>query len=212
MTSMISSTKNELEVLPEMLSMFDKDIDRLKRKIERSNDPKIAFYGSSSIRLWVSIEKDLDPFSVINLGFGGSTFQWMNYYFEALFQDLSPKHIFLYAGDNDMSNGFSPQGILKEFQILKNKIKHRYPSSTIHGITIKPSPLRAHLLGKIAETNSNLSALLNGKLVNIFDQMLDSNGNTQPELFLQDGLHMNKKGYAIWAKEVKEYMIKRIEH
>ena len=33
----------------------------------------VVFYGSSTIRLWDSLEQDLMPLPVYNLGFGGST-------------------------------------------------------------------------------------------------------------------------------------------
>ena len=41
------------------------------------------FYGSSSIRLWDTLAEDIDP-GVVNLGFGGSTLQACDYFFERL--------------------------------------------------------------------------------------------------------------------------------
>ena len=35
--------------------------------------------------------------------------------------------------------------------------------------------------------------------VNIWDQMLE-NGEPRKDIFLEDKLHMNAKGYAIWTK------------
>jgi len=34
--------------------------------------------------------------------------------------------------------------------------------------------------------------------VDVFTPMLDAAGAPKQELFLEDGLHMNAKGYAIW--------------
>jgi lysophospholipase L1-like esterase len=38
--------------------------------------------------------------------------------------------------------------------------------------------------------------------------MLDLTGEPLPEIFLDDSLHMNAKGYAIWKKEMEHYMQK----
>jgi lysophospholipase L1-like esterase len=38
--------------------------------------------------------------------------------------------------------------------------------------------------------------------------MLDKDGKPRKELFLDDDLHMNPKGYAIWKDEIEPYLIK----
>ena len=40
--------------------------------------------------------------------------------------------------------------------------------------------------------------------INIWDPMLNQDGTRMPELFIEDGLHMNKKGYEVWTKKVRE--------
>jgi lysophospholipase L1-like esterase len=36
--------------------------------------------------------------------------------------------------------------------------------------------------------------------------MCDISGNVLPDLFIEDGLHMNKKGYDIWGKVIVEFL------
>jgi lysophospholipase L1-like esterase len=38
--------------------------------------------------------------------------------------------------------------------------------------------------------------------------MLDADGNVRKDLFVEDGLHMNKKGYDIWTKVIRPYLLK----
>jgi lysophospholipase L1-like esterase len=38
--------------------------------------------------------------------------------------------------------------------------------------------------------------------------MLTSNGKPMQELFVEDSLHMNAKGYAIWQKLIQPALIK----
>ncbi len=190
--------------------MFESDIKRLHRRIEKhvNKDNLIIFYGSSSIRLWVNIQKDLSPLNILNLGFGGSSFEWLNNYFSELFENVHPEKVILYGGDNDLSHGLSPKEIANGFFKLKEKIEGKFPNAEIHGISIKPSPSRMHMIDKIKESNELIyKSLKTNKGVNfidIFTPML-SNSDNLKDLFLSDELHMNKKGYAIWQKSVREY-------
>jgi lysophospholipase L1-like esterase len=38
--------------------------------------------------------------------------------------------------------------------------------------------------------------------------MLSEDGSRMPELFIEDGLHMNKKGYKVWTKQVRKSLSK----
>ncbi len=38
--------------------------------------------------------------------------------------------------------------------------------------------------------------------------MLAADGNPIPDIFIQDKLHMNAKGYAIWQKIIAPYLLK----
>jgi lysophospholipase L1-like esterase len=38
--------------------------------------------------------------------------------------------------------------------------------------------------------------------IDVFTPMLNAEGQPRPELFIEDGLHMNRAGYDIWRKEV----------
>ncbi len=36
--------------------------------------------------------------------------------------------------------------------------------------------------------------------------MCDRSGNVLPDLFIEDGLHMNKQGYDIWGVAIGNYL------
>ena len=44
-----------------------------------------------------------------------------------------------------------------------------------------------------------------GRFIDIYDSMLQ-NGKVRPELYLEDELHMNRKGYKIWKEVVKKHL------
>jgi lysophospholipase L1-like esterase len=48
----------------------------------------------------------------------------------------------------------------------------------------------------------------NAAYINVFDRMLNEDGTPMKDLFVQDNLHMNARGYTIWSKIISPYLIK----
>ena len=48
----------------------------------------------------------------------------------------------------------------------------------------------------------------NASFIDIYDAMLDANGNMREELYVEDRLHMKPSGYAIWKKVLEPYLVK----
>jgi hypothetical protein len=195
------------------LTEFDKDIRILRRKIERheSAENLIAFYGSSTIRLWLNMKEDLAPLNVMNLGFGGSNFDACIYYFDQVFHGLYPKQIVLYGGDNDLSLGYDAQTIHDRFIDLTQVIRSKYPNVFLYGITIKPSPHREESLPIIKEANRlmkrSIAELGNATQIDTYSALIGHDGKPQPDLYLADGLHLGKSGYEQWSKAVKNILL-----
>lgn len=186
------------------------EIKRLRRRVDKLNDQEnlIAFYGSSSIRLWVNMKRDLAPMNVLNLGFGGSSFAWCIHYFDEVFKGVNPSKIVLYAGENDLSEGKSPQEVLADCKELVGMIYEKYPTTELALISLKPSVEREALLPLIMETNLLLSKYiiteLNAQYINVFGQMITTENRPIPELYMSDGLHLNKMGYTLWSGAIKK--------
>lgn len=197
--------------------IWSNEIVRLKRRVHQLTHTQnlVAFYGSSSIRLWVSMQKDLQPLNVVNLGFGGSSFAWCIHYFDEIFEGIQPKKVVLYAGENDLDNGKSPQEVLTDCKELVQRIQRKYPEIELALISLKPSVKREAMIPQIMETNLLLSKYiigeLNAQFINVFARMITSDNRPKPELYLSDGLHLNKAGYEIWSHVVKEALLPQEE-
>ncbi len=185
--------------------LFEDEVQKLEQRVNqwKNKDNLIAFYGSSSFRLWSTLEKDLSPLNTINLGFGGSSFGYCLHYFDRIFQNgFNPHRVVIYAGDNDIGKGLPPGLILQRFRKLTDRIREKYPLVKLTFVTIKPSPERDHLLEYTRETNNlirkELLAIQRADMINVFDSMLDEKGKARPELYLEDQLHLNEHGYRIW--------------
>lgn len=196
--------------MSEVPDFWSKEIARLKKRVAKLESQKdlVVFYGSSSIRLWVHMKEDLHPVNTLNLAFGGSSFGWCYHYFEELFEQVSsPTKVVLYGGENDLSEGIEVNEILHHYKRLVVKIQNKYPRIAIASISVKPSPSRVDLLPQIYEINREMKDRMDyigGQYIDIHPEMLDENGNPNPDLFLSDQLHMNRQGYEIWRREVRK--------
>ncbi len=177
---------------------------------DKTNPPPanaILFVGSSSFRIWKTTAADFPEYKVINRGFGGSQIPEINYYFSRIVTPYSPKTIVFYAGDNDLGEGKTPEDVFHDFKTFADKVHWAFPKTQILFISIKPSVARWKNKEKIIKANRLVETYARHTdflhYVDIFPPMLDKDGNPRADLFLKDGLHMNRKGYEIWISALK---------
>jgi lysophospholipase L1-like esterase len=167
----------------------------------------ILFVGSSSIRMWETLQQDFPGHQVINRGFGGSELSDAVHFANRIILPYKPREIIVYAGDNDLANGKKPEQILSDYKQLVQLIHQELPQTRIGYIAVKPSLARWNLIQKIRKTNdlireySSHDSLLT--YIDVFTPMLGKDGKPRKELFAEDGLHLNRKGYELWRDIVK---------
>lgn len=44
--------------------------------------------------------------------------------------------------------------------------------------------------------------------IDVYNNMFNKDGTVMKDIFVEDNLHMNAKGYAIWQKIIKPYLLK----
>jgi lysophospholipase L1-like esterase len=172
----------------------------------------VLFVGSSSIRLWTTLAADFPGVPVINRGFGGSEIRDSTWYADRIIVPYAPRQVLIYAGDNDLFSGRTPAQLRDDFRAFVVRVRKDLPRARIAYISNKPSPSRAHLLAAQREANAMIRAdavRLKVDFIDIFTPMLDAQGNPREELFIEDRLHMNAKGYAIWREVIAPYLVTR---
>lgn len=170
----------------------------------------VVFTGSSSIRMWTALGEDFPGVPVLNRGFGGSQLRDVVHYAEQAVVHYRPRKIVVYAGDNDIDAGRSPQQVVSDFRAFLVRVRRDLPETPIVFISIKPSPSRASQLAAQRGANALLRAEA-GKwrrveFVDVFTPMLGADGQPRPELFIDDRLHMNRAGYELWRGIVGPYV------
>jgi lysophospholipase L1-like esterase len=164
----------------------------------------VLFIGSSSIRFWTTLAEDFPGVTVINRGFGGSELADSVFYADRIVVPYHPRAVVLYAGDNDIGAGKSPEQVAADFAAFREKIHAALPATRILYLSIKLSPARAKFKDAMVRANQLIAADCaqhdNCTFVDVTTPMLDDSGNPRPELFASDLLHMLPAGYAIWTK------------
>lgn len=176
--------------------------------INKPKDGVILFVGSSSFRLWKNVKTDLSNQNILNRAFGGATLLDMLYYKDKNLLNYNPSKIVMYCGENDVASSEKVDGkeVFKRFKKLYKIIKKQYPNVPFVFVSIKPSILRWSMKDRMMDANERISRYLSHKkqttFVNVWDAMLE-NGEPKKDIFIQDNLHMNSKGYAIWVEKLK---------
>ncbi|WP_131539189.1 GDSL-type esterase/lipase family protein [Pedobacter nototheniae] len=173
----------------------------------------VLFVGSSSIRKWDDLTQVFAKYNGLNRGIGGAVINDITFYLKDIVFPYQPRQIVLYVGENDLPDEkVTPDTVLNRTINLYKSIRAKLPNTPIVYISIKPSPSRDKFRAKAIASNQLIEKYLAGQqnvvFVDIFKPMLTKTGALRPELFLEDMLHMNAQGYAIWRKAIEPKLIK----
>ena len=195
---------------------FAEDIQKFRHidSVQMPAKHSILFVGSSSFTKWTDVQNYFPSYPIINRGFGGSTLLDVIMYADDVIFPYEPKQIVIYCGENDLaySDTVSAQTVFNRFSILFDMIRNIYKDVPVDFISIKPSPSREKLMPKMIEANkliqNFLAARPNTGFINVYQKMLTTDGKLMQEIYVEDKLHMNAKGYAIWQKEIEPFLVK----
>ncbi|MFO0914223.1 MAG: GDSL-type esterase/lipase family protein [Pirellulales bacterium] len=165
----------------------------------------IVFVGSSTIRLWKLSETFPEP-APLNRGFGGSIYADILPHFDLLIARHQPRIVVVYSGDNDIALGLTPEQVEDDFRQLSNRLREKLPDSRMICLAIKPSRQRWSMYTTMQDANRRLEAICRDHphrtFLDLGPEMLGKDGQPMPELFQEDGLHLNDRGYLLWSKKL----------
>jgi hypothetical protein len=193
-------------------SLWEAEIKTLEAKDKTQQDPEnaILFIGSSSIRLWKNIEKDMAPYPVIQRGFGGANFTDLIYFSERIVYPHNFKAVVIFVANDIVGgeNDKSPREVLELFKTEEMIIRKKYNSQPIYFIGITPCKSRWSVWQNQKQANMLIEAYCKNKtnlhFIATEASYLDDNKEPIQEYFLSDNLHQNQKGYDVWSSIIKE--------
>lgn len=195
---------------------FWNDIGAFKKQdsIQPPPSNSILFVGSSSFARWKDVKSYFPGYTIVNRGFGGSILVDVIRYAYDIIIPYKPKQVVIYCGENDLASAdnISVEEVVHRFKTLFFIIKENLPKTMISFVSIKPSPSREKIQEKVKLANKQIMLFLkaqkNAQFINVYNAMLDANGNMRKELYVEDRLHMKPEGYAIWRKVITPYLAK----
>ena len=114
--------------------------------------------------------------------------------------------------DSDLTALKTPKETMGDFKIFLSLVRNEFGNIKVYVIGIKPSVDRLYLDKEERIFNSSIKLLASQdaylEYIDVWDSMLSEDGSRMPELFIEDGLHMNKKGYEVWTKQVRKSLSK----
>jgi hypothetical protein len=190
---------------------WEKDIVALKQLDTKEFNPHdgVLLIGSSSIRLWATCGEDLSPYPTIRRGYGGAKYSDLAVFAERLILPHQFRGLVIFVA-NDIS-GKDDDATVEQIQHWVThvvNVSHRHqPNSPVFIMEVTPTESRWKVWDRIRSVNAMLRELAlttpNTIFVPTAEYFLTKEGLPRTELFRSDKLHLNEKGYALWAEIVK---------
>jgi lysophospholipase L1-like esterase len=169
----------------------------------------VLLAGSSTFKRWTNAVRDLSPLPITNRAFGGSQTSHQLMFFDQVVTPCHPQLIVWYCGSNDIKGKKDPASVLKRTEEWLDKVKKLDPSTQVLLVSIHRCPQKrkdGQLEGVDAVNRGyeELSQRRKGVFYVDVNPALESvTGESQAELYVEDGLHLNPSGYEKMASLVK---------
>lgn len=175
----------------------------------KGEQPRLVLLGSSSFRFWPATDTVFSHFEVVNAGFGGSCFQDAWRLRDTLIYALNPDVLMIYEGDNDLHDRLAMDDIVATASMLLEDVSLRMPNLDVVVVAPKASPARYQLKDKYLKLNAALRLLAmdhGAHWLDFWDVQHREDGALRDDLFIDDRLHLNDKGYEVWVRELRRQL------
>ncbi len=209
------SPLKKYEKLPEVLA-WEKDIKLFEQldKSETYSEDAILFAGSSSIRLWTNLAKDMAPYPVIQRGFGGSRLSDLAVYADRIFDPHPCKAIVIFVA-NDITGSNSdkePEEVVRLYKNVLKTIRKNHPVTPVFWIAVTPTASRWKVWPQIKEVNRMIKEMSdpsdNTYFIETEKAFLNESGLPDDKYFRDDKLHLTLEGYAVWREIIRNELKK----
>jgi len=209
------SPVRKYQSLPEVKA-WENDIKHFEQLDKSTTYPEnsVLFAGSSSIRLWSTIDSDMAPYPVIQRGFGGSKLSDLCVYAERIIDPHPCAAIVLFVA-NDITgskNDKTPEEVAALFRALLKTVRKTHPETPVFWIAVTPTRSRWQVWPVIQKESDLIRNIClsqkNTYFIKTDFAFLNENGVPKDELFREDKLHLTNAGYAVWTGIIKKELDK----
>ncbi|UQZ20730.1 GDSL-type esterase/lipase family protein [Eubacterium limosum] len=193
-----SSVKNAEIVLDN-----PKYVARLSTFQLNNESTQVVFVGDS-ITAYIDWHEFFPEEELLNRGIEGDTWGGVLHRLDEVIS-RNPSTIIFMVGINDIAQKIQPAEILRNIDIVCERIKENLPEARVLIFSILPSPNIS--IDKVKEVNERIEQLSkerkNVEYCDIFPEFILEDGSPNMELFSEDGIHLNGNGYRIWIDRLK---------
>ena len=201
---------NNLGQYASAAEQWNSDVRQLaKSNCTEGGSDTVLCLGSSSFRLWDSIDTDMAPYPVLRRAYGGAQFCDLAIYTPEIVHGLRFRSAMVFVA-NDITGSKSdktPQEIQRLAELVIHKVREQNSEASIFLVAITPTPSRFDHWPKIQAANVALQELAK-RMQNVYfvstEEHYLTNGKPRSELFTTDRLHQNETGYKLWASILKK--------
>lgn len=190
------------------------DIAALEARDRSESHPpdSVLLLGSSTIRLWDTVSRDLAPYHPIPRGFGGARFSDVAVFAPRLISPHRFRALILFVA-NDVTGGpddASPEQVAGWFDHIIQVARAVQPAAEIFCVEITPTPARWAAWPQIRAANRALARVCARRpgvhFIPTAHAYLDAAGQPAADLFQEDRLHLNALGYRLWSAILKSHL------
>ena len=187
--------------LPEVIA-WESEIEKFEQLDVTKSYPSdaILFAGSSSIRMWSTIGKDMLPYNVIQRGYGGAKLSDFAVYADRIIYPHPCQAIVIFIA-NDIAGNDNDKSPLEVSQLFRKTlyiIRRKFADTPVFWISITPTPSRWHVWPEISEANEMIKEICESHRSSFYidteKYFTNASGLPRSELFLDDKLHLNEEG------------------
>ncbi|HLO57789.1 MAG TPA: GDSL-type esterase/lipase family protein [Bacteroidales bacterium] len=191
---------------------WEKDIRQFEKldSAETYSPNAVLFAGSSSIRLWSTIKRDMAPYEIIQRGFGGSKLSDLVVYADRIIAPHPCSAVVLFVA-NDITGSAddkTPQQVADLFSQVLQIIRKSHPKTPVFWIEITPTPSRWKVWDKATEANQIIKNMCDKKnntyYIATSQAFIGKDRLPVKDYFMPDMLHLNEQGYKIWSGVIKK--------
>jgi len=191
---------NNLGQYASAAEQWNSDVRQLaKSNCTEGGSDTVLCLGSSSFRLWDSIDTDMAPYPVLRRAYGGAKFCDLAIYTPEIVHGLRFRSAMVFVA-NDITGSKSdktPQEIQRLAELVIHKVREQNSEASIFLVAITPTPSRFDHWPKIQAANVALQELAK-RMQNVYfvstEEHYLTNGKPRSELFTTDRLHQQALG------------------
>ncbi|MEZ5198000.1 MAG: GDSL-type esterase/lipase family protein [Bacteroidales bacterium] len=176
--------------------------------------PEDTVFLGDSLTESFDLQKHFNRPDFINRGMSGNMTDHVLYRLEEI-TNAKPALIFLMIGINDIYQGSDLNQVVKNIEIIIDRIRNESPASLLIVQSMLPVNEERLLIDKyintkVYEANNRLSVICKKKNLEFIDLHSDflNNKGEMNNAYTYDGVHLTEKGYLLWADLLNQWMDK----